>query len=170
MERNRSTVGKISFGAFPRSGSHFFVHLTQCDWLDHKIKPLSQEPNVAVSIRSPLDCVASWIALTADNRLDRADKILEWYCYYYSQCESLKIPIISFEQLITDPETCIRYIDSVYGIYTAIKSDWDLSTNFHYPSADKSSLIFLKSEIQDSPNFDSAFNLFKRLDFVTPIL
>lgn len=159
-------MGTINFGAFPRSGSHFFVHLTQCEWLDHKIKPLSEKPNVAVSIRNPLDCVASWIALTGDNRLDRAEKTLEWYCHYYSRCEALKIPIISFEQLISDPHTCVEHIDNVYGLQTTVKTDWNLSENFHYPSPDRSSFPFLKAEIQSSANFVEASSLFERLNVI----
>jgi hypothetical protein len=156
-------VGKISFGAFPRSGSHFFVYLTDCNWLDHRIKPLGREPNVAVSIRNPTDCIASWINLCNDQRADRVKKTIDWYCDYYLACESLGVPIVWFDQLILDPHTCIGFVDRVYQIKTTIRTNWEIETNFHYPTQNKSAFPMLKIEIENSPDFAVAQAIYDRL-------
>ena len=168
MERNISKVGKINFGAFPRSGSHFFVYLTECNWLDHRITPLRTEPNVAVSMRNPLDSISSWINLTNDKRLDRIKKTIDWYCVYYSECEALGVPIIWFDQLVNDPRTCVEFIDRRYQLKTTVKTEWDMATNFHYPTQNRSQLGVLKAEIQNSPDFVNAQSIYERLAVACP--
>jgi hypothetical protein len=132
------------------------------------MKPLKTEPNVAVSIRNPADCIASWINLCNDKRPDRVKKTIDWYCDYYLECKTLNVPIIWFDQLINDPETCIRFVDQAHDLKTTIKPRWDLATNFHYPTVDKTKIEVLKTEVQNSPDFIKAQTIYESLAVACP--
>jgi hypothetical protein len=153
----------LSFGAFPRSGAHFFINITKCKWLRHTIHILEKEENVVVSIRNPLECVPSWIVFTNDHRADRADKVLEWYCAYYEACKQFNVLVIPFEQLIKEPLFCINYACSFYGLEQVETIEFDLSTDFHIPTEDKSTHDTIISEMVDSPNYSKAMALFEEL-------
>jgi hypothetical protein len=155
-------MGSLKFGAFPRSGSHFFTHLTDCEWLDHRIEPLGTEQNVVVSIRNPLECVPSWIALTEDSRSDRAEKVLEWYCAYYSKCLVSDLLVIPFEQLISEPVRCVDYVAQHYSL-TIKTNAFDLSDGIHYPSKNKNNFATIIEEMRTSPSFRPAIELFEEL-------
>lgn len=163
MERSRTEMATIKFGAFPRSGGHFFTNLTDCKWLAHNISQLEIEPNVVVSIRTPLECVPSWIVMTQDERSDRTEKVLEWYCAYYDKCKELDIVVLPFEQLISEPLFCINYAYEKYGLDTLQSLDYDLSTEFHYPTKDKSEFDKIIQEMQLAPSFLRAMSLFEEL-------
>jgi hypothetical protein len=156
-------MGSLKFGAFPRSGSHFFTHLTNCEWLDHRIEPLGTEQNVVVSIRNPLQCVPSWITLTADQRNDRAEKVLEWYCAYYEKVKELNVVVLPFEQLISNPLFCVNYAYKKYGIEPLQSLDYDLSTEFHFPTKDKTGYQQIINEMYLAPSFTKAVSLFEEL-------
>ena len=155
-------MGSLKFGSFPRSGSHFFLHLTDCEWLDHRIEPLGIEENVVVSIRNPFECIPSWITLTNDKRPNRAEKVLEWYCAYYSKCAISRVIIIPFEQLITEPEYCINYIAKYYELDIKM-NDYDLSDGIHRPSKNKDEFEFIIEEMKSAPNIHTAIELFEKL-------
>ena len=155
-------MGSLKFGAFPRSGSHFFIHLTNCEWLDHRIEPLGTEQNVVVSIRNPLQCVPSWIVLTGDRRSDRAEKVLEWYCAYYSKCSVSDLLVIPFQQLISEPVHCVQYVADHYGL-TIETSAFDLSDGVHYPSKNKNGFASIVDEMKVAPSFLPAMELFEAL-------
>lgn len=155
-------MATLKFGAFPRSGSHFFLHLTECEWLNHRIEPLGVEQNVVVSIRNPLECVPSWITLTADERHNRAEKVLEWYCAYYSKCSTVDLVVIPFTQLINEPVKCVDYVASHYGL-TLKTNPFDLSNGFHYPSKDKNMFASIIEEMKTAPSFKNAMVLFEDL-------
>ena len=155
-------MGSLKFGAFPRSGSHFFLHLTNCEWLDHRIEPLGVEQNVVVSIRSPLECVPSWITLTADERNNRAEKVLEWYCTYYSKCAVSDLIVIPFKQLINDPFHCVDYVADHYGL-TIKKNTFDLSDGVHYPTKNKNGFASIVDEMKVASSFQPAMELFEAL-------
>lgn len=155
-------MATLKFGAFPRSGSHFFLHLTNCEWLDHRIEPLGVEQNVVVSIRNPLECVPSWITITEDERSDRAEKVLEWYCAYYSKCLTADLVVIPFAQLVGEPEKCVDYVASHYGLNLTANT-FDLSNGFHYPSKDKNMFASIIEEMKNAPSFNTAMGLFDEL-------
>jgi hypothetical protein len=155
-------MGSLKFGAFPRSGSHFFLHLTNCEWLDHRIEPLGTEQNVVVSIRNPLECVPSWIVLTEDSRIDRAEKVLDWYCAYYSKCSISDLVVIPFEQLISEPVQCVDYVAQHYGL-TIKTNPFNLSDGIHYPSKNKNNFATIIEEMRTSPSFQPAMGLFEEL-------
>jgi hypothetical protein len=155
-------MATLKFGAFPRSGSHFFLHLTNCEWLDHRIKPLGVEQNVVVSIRNPLECVPSWITLTEDQRSNRAEKVLEWYCAYYSKCITTDLVIIPFRQLISEPLHCVKYVADHYGL--SIKTNpFNLSDGIHYPTKTKNAYSVIVKEMKNAPSFQPAISLFETL-------
>lgn len=156
-------MATLKFGSFPRSGSHFFTHLTQCEWLSHRIEPLSTESNVVVSIRNPVECIPSWIVLTDDHRIDRASRVVEWYCAYYDRCAALDVVMLSFEQLISDPLTCINYAHHRYGLQQLDTINFDLSTGCHYPSRDRSQHESILAEMSMTPDMARAVDLFERL-------
>jgi hypothetical protein len=156
-------MATLSFGSFPRSGGHFFKHLTNCNWFGHTIFSLEKETNVVVTIRNPLECVPSWIVMTEDDRVDRAEKVLEWYCAYYDKCKELDVVILPFEQLISDPLFCINYTYQKYGLEPLQSLDYDLSTGFHDPTKDKSEYDEIIQEMQSAPSFSRAMSLFEEL-------
>jgi hypothetical protein len=155
-------MGSLKFGAFPRSGSHFFLHLTNCEWLDHRIEPLGVEQNVVVSIRNPLECVPSWITLTADQRNDRAEKVLEWYCAYYSKCAVSDVLVIPFQQLVFNPLHCVDYVADHYSLKVEM-NPFILSSGVHYPSKNKNGFASIVEEMKVAPSFLPAMELFSKL-------
>jgi len=155
-------MGSLKFGSFPRSGNHFFLYLTDCEWLDHRIEPLGVEENVVVSIRNPLECVPSWITFLGDKRTNRAEKALEWYCAYYSKCAVSDVVIIPFEQLINEPIYCVEYVANHYGLNIKIK-DFDSLDDIRNPSKDKSGFADIVEEMKDAPSFRTAMKLFESL-------
>ena len=156
-------MGSLKFGSFPRSGNHFFLYLTDCEWLDHRIEPLGVEENVVVSIRNPLECVPSWITFIGDKRKTRAEKVLEWYCAYYEKVKELDVVVFPFEQLTSSPLFCINYAYTKYGLEPLKSLDYDLSTDFHFPTQDKSGYSEIVHEMKLAPSFDRAVSLFKEL-------
>ena len=156
-------MATLKFGAFPRSGSHFFTGLTDCEWLDHKIKPLGIEQNVVVSIRNPLQCVPSWIVLTADRRANRAERTLEWYRAYYTACKNVDVVVLPFAQLISEPLHCVNHARARYGLEPLHALNYDLTTGFHYPTKDKSAYSGIIEEMRVAPSFEPAMSLFEAL-------
>jgi hypothetical protein len=154
-------MATIKFGSFPRSGSHFFKHLTNCEWLAHNIYLLDK--NTVTSIRTPLECVPSYIVMTKDFRPDRAEKVLEWYCAYYEKVKELDIIILPFEQLVSDPLFCVNYVFDKYDLGKLESLDYDLSTGFHYPTKDKSEFDKIIQEMKLAPSFLRAMALFEEL-------
>jgi hypothetical protein len=156
-------MGKITFGAFPRSGSHFFLGITNCNFVEHRISPLEKEKNVVVSIRNPFECIPSWITLNNDASFDRAEKNLEWYCAFYQKCKELDIVIIPFEQLISEPLFCINFAHKKYGLEPLDSVEYDLSTNFHHPTKDKSGYEKILDEMTKAASLAKAVSLFEEL-------
>jgi hypothetical protein len=163
MERSRTKMGTLTFGAFPRSGSHFVLGVTNCNFVGHSIHSLEKQQNVVVSIRNPFECIPSWIVLCNDNSLDRAEKNLEWYCAYYEKCKELDIVVVPFEQLISDPLFCINHAHRKYGLELLDSIEYDLSTNFHHPTKDKSEYEKIVDEMYLAPSLSRAVSLFEEL-------
>jgi hypothetical protein len=163
-------MGTITFGSFPRSGNHFLEHifsktLVDCRivYLEHLIYPLAVEKNVVTTIRNPLECVPSWIVKMDDSRIDRAEKVLEWYVAYYEKVKQLDIVVLPFEQLVCDPLLCINYVYNKYGLKPLQSLDYDLSTGFYDPTKDKSEYDEIIQEMQLAPSFPRAMSLFEEL-------
>lgn len=156
-------MATLRFGAFPRSGGHFFTHLTKCKWLSHSIRQLEKESNVVVSVRTPLECIPSWITITGDDRFDRAEKVLEWYCAYYKKVKELNVVVIPFEQLISEPLHCINHAHKKYGLQLLDILEFDLSTGFHDPTKNKSKYDEIIAEMKTAPSFQPAMGLFEEL-------
>ena len=156
-------MGSLKFGSFPRSGNHFFLYLTDCEWLDHRIEPLGVEENVVVSIRNPLECVPSWIALTADVRSNRAEQVLEWYCAYYEKCKEFHVLTVPFTQLISEPLFCLNHVYRTFGLPVVDSLDFDLGTGFHFPTKNKCDYDEIIQEMQSAPSFPRAISLFEEL-------
>jgi hypothetical protein len=165
-------MDKISFGSFPRSGNHFLEALLRktlpdCSlvYTEHFLFALEKEQNITVTIRNPLECVPSWITLMHDERQNRAEQVLEWYCAYYQKCKELKIFIVPFEQLVSEPLVCVSAICKINGI-AELKLDaveFDFTTDFHSPTKDKSGYGIIVNEMKTAPSFDLAMSLFEEL-------
>ena len=98
-----------------------------------------------------------------DNRLNRAEQVLEWYCAYYKKCKEAGVLIISFTQLVSEPLFCLNYIYTTFGLPTIDSLDYDLTTGFHFPSVDKSGYSKIIEEMKLSPSFPEAMSLFEEL-------
>jgi hypothetical protein len=162
-------MGAIKYGSFPRSGNHFLGHLFEktlesgiAHYIEHYIFILEKDRTVT-TIRTPLECVPSWIVLMNDTRPDRAEKVLEWYCAYYDKCKELEILIIPFTQLISDPLFCLNHVFDKYDLGELEFLDYDLSTDFHFPTKDKSGFDDIIEEMQLAPSFSRAMSLFEEL-------
>jgi hypothetical protein len=160
----------ISFGSFPRSGSHFcleLLHKSLSDIkivrLEHRIYPLDKQKNVFTTIRTPIECVPSWITLTADVRNNRAEQILEWYCAYYEKCKEVCVLTIPFTQLISEPLFALNQVYKTFGFPLIDSLDFNLDTGFHFPTKDKSNYHEIIQEMQSAPNFPRAMSLFEEL-------
>jgi hypothetical protein len=165
-------MDQISFGSFPRSGNHFLEALLKQTlpdcclvYTEHFIFPLEIEKNITVTIRSPLECVPSWVTLMRDERPNRTEQVLEWYCAYYQKCKELKIFIIPFEQLISEPLVCVAAICDINNIAKPkIDSvEFDFTTDFHSPTKDKSDYKTIIDEMRLAPSFFPAMELFEAL-------
>lgn len=110
-----------------------------------------------------MECVPSWIVLTKDDRIDRAEKVLEWYLAYYQRCKELDLLIIPFDQLIAEPLFCINYALSKYGIDAIDSLEFDLSTGFHYPTEDKREYARIIEEMLESSSLEAALKIFDEL-------
>ena len=160
----------ISFGSFPRSGSHFCMELlhkslssAKIVCLEHRIYPLDKQQNLFTTIRTPLECVPSWITLTADTRSNRAEQVLEWYCAYYEKCKEIGVLTIPFTQLISEPLFCLNYVYRTFGLPLIDSLDFDLDTGFHFPTKDKSNYDQIIDEMLLAPSFSRAMSLFEEL-------
>lgn len=160
----------IAFGSFPRSGSHFCMDLihkslssAKIVCLEHRIYPLDKQENLFTTIRTPLECVPSWITLTADTRSNRAEQVLEWYCAYYEKCKEAGVLTVPFTQLISEPLFCLNYVYRTFGLPAVDSLDFDLDTEFHFPTKDKSNYDEIIQEMQSAPSFPRAISLFEEL-------
>jgi hypothetical protein len=167
-------MGEVSVGSFPRSGNHFLVKVlrilfpkTKVNWFEHNISWLETKPNVITIARNPVDCISSWINFTQDTRIDRAERILEWYCAYQNKCIELKnsICIIDFDKLITDIESTVNKICSVYEIKE--KPDFSLLPHFDKEFCNTALFDFdrliLKNEIINSISFNKATSIYQEV-------
>lgn len=156
-------MGKIVFGSFPRSGNHFFKSIAGCEWLEHRIQPLSDRENVVATIRTPLECVPSWISMMQDTRPNRTEQVLEWYCAYYEKCKEVGVLIIPFTQLISEPLFCLNHVYKTFGLPLIDSLEYDLNTGFHLPAIDTSWYDEIIQEMQLAPSFHKAMSLFEEL-------
>jgi hypothetical protein len=166
-------MDSVKYGSFPRSGNHFLGYLLEktiknsnAYYIEHYIF-LLEKGNTVTTIRTPLECVPSWITLIKDTRPDRAEKVLEWYCCYYEKVKELGIVVLPFEQLVSDALLCINYVYQKHGIEQLEFLDYDLSTGFHHPTKDKSGYNKIIQEMQLAPSFPRAMSLFEGL--CTPV-
>ena len=168
----------ITLGAFARSGNHYFQHIVEtalidvrCDWLSHRISDWDNQPNRVTIIRNPVDSVASWISTTGDERLNRAEQVLEWYISYYEKVNSLdKIIIFPFEQLINDSLGSINHVCNVYGLNKSffsnndtLKAAFDNSVNYIWANQTGIDLSQIKYEIKNNYLFKNATKIYKKL-------
>ena len=174
VERRTPAMGEVSVGSFPRSGNHFLVKVlrilfpeTKVNWFEHNISWLETKPNVITIARNPIDCISSWINFTQDKRIDRAERMLEWYCSYQSKCIELKnnICIIDFNKLTTDTELTVNKICSVYEIKQT--PNFNLLPHFDEEFCNTASFYFdrsmLKDEIINSNSFEKAVLLYEKV-------
>jgi hypothetical protein len=165
-------MDKISFGSFPRSGNHFLAALLRKTlpdcflvYTEHFLFALEKEQNMTVTIRNPLECVPSWITFMRDERPNRAEQVLEWYCSYYQKCKDLGIFIIPFEQLVSEPLVCVFSICELNAITKPNMDtvEFDFTTDFHSPTKNKSNYETIIQEMQSAPSFPRAISLFEEL-------
>lgn len=153
-------MGTVTFGCFPRSGNFFLTELFKKNapsvgvhWVEHNASLLTKCSDSFTVIRNPLDCVPSWIAYKNDVRVDRAEKVLEWYCNFYNQCFSACIKVFTFDYLTSDP---IGLLSEVCEVESN-----DLNKKYFYnETRNKSDFQLIVEEMKSSPSFDHAFELF----------
>lgn len=160
-------MGSLTFGAFPRSGSHFFLNLASqtsvnVEWVAHHIHDLETKPNIVVSIRDPFECIPSWVVMKHDTRPDRASKVLEWYCAYYEAVRGLDLMVVPFKTLISDPVGIIQSACEHYGLESPKVESYmfDPSLGIHSPTVDKSGYNQIITEMRESPHAPQATELF----------
>lgn len=157
----------LNFGSFPRSANHFtFAVLSQVfgeanvNTLLHSISLLEKSPNVVTTIRTPLECVPSWIVFNNDRRENRADQILEWYCAYYEAAVRKDLMMFKFDDITEKTDQCLRLISERYEIPQIASLEIDLSTGFHVPTIDKSRFAELTDEVSSGTYFNDAISIF----------
>ena len=167
----------ITFGAFARSGNHYFQYLVEtalvdvrCDWLSHRIGDWDNKPNCVTVVRNPLDCVSSWVSTGSDQRENRAEKVLEWYIAYHKTILSKDIMILTFEELISDSLGSINKVCNKYGINKSVFFDNNAlgvamgnKTNFVNANYDKSDYPVINAEICSNGLYSDAVKLFEEL-------
>jgi hypothetical protein len=131
--------------------------------LEHRIYPLDKQQNLFTTIRTPLECVPSWITLTADTRSNRAEQVLEWYCAYYQKCKEANVLIIPFTQMVSEPLFCLNYVYKTFDLPLTDFLDFNLDTGFHVPTKDKSGYEIIITEMKTAPSFQPAMDLFEEL-------
>jgi len=172
VERRNSGMDTLSFGSFPRSANHFCLELIakslpeiQFVHIEHYIHPIDKQQNLFATIRTPLECIPSWITFTEDVRENRAEQVLEWYCSYYQKCKESGVLVVPFDQITSSPLASMNYICEHFGIHkTKLESiEFDFSTNFHWASSNKSKYKTIIGEMQNAPSFNMAMSLFEEL-------
>lgn len=168
----------ITLGAFARSGNHYFEHLVKAalidvrlNWLSHRISDWDNQPNRVTIIRNPVDSVASWISTTEDNRLNRAEQVLEWYISYYEKVNSLdEIVVLPFEQLIDDSLGSINHVCDFYGLNKScffsnetLKAAFDTSIDYTWTNWTNTDLSEIKYEIKNNHLFEDAARIYEKL-------
>lgn len=168
----------ITLGAFARSGNHYFEHLVQTalvgvnlNWLSHRISDWDNQPNPVTIIRNPVDCVASWISTTQDERPDRSAKVLEWYISYYEKILSLdKIVILRFDKLIDDPLGSINHVCDTYGLNRSffssnetLRAAFSDTVDYVWANWTNIDLSDIKKEIKESLLFKKATRIYEEL-------
>jgi hypothetical protein len=165
-------MGTLSFGSFPRSANHFCLELIatalpEINFVhnEHYIYSIDKQENFFSTIRTPLECVPSWITFTKDMRENRAEQILEWYCTYYQKCKDSNVLIVPFEQITSLPLDSLNHVCDHFGISrTGFDSiEFDFSTDFHWPIKDKSNYGIIVDEMKNAPSFNLAMSLFEEL-------
>jgi len=162
-------VDKITFGSFPRSANNFFYKVLQdtisderFDCILHYMEPLNTAQNIVTTIRSPLECVPSWITFTNDTRPNRTERVLEWYCSYYEKCVEVNTLIFKFEDVISRPMDCVTTALEIYKLPPPVTNqlDLDFSTDFHSPTKDKSKYDLILDEMKVAPNLQKALSIY----------
>jgi hypothetical protein len=177
MERGIARVDSITLGAFVRSGNHFFQRLVdislvgiECDWLSHRISDWGNKPNKVTIVRHPLDSISSWISTTRDKRIDRSEKVLEWFISYHEEILNQEILILQFDDLISDPLGSINKVSDRYGLGRSFFSNNDTllaamgnEFDFVWANDDKSDYPIIQEQILSSRSYIAATGLFEKL-------
>lgn len=173
-------MGEINFSSFPRSGNHFAKDLIkkslpeiELNWDgNHRSSFLNNKRNCFTVIRKPEDCIASWIVYNKDNRVDRADKVTEWYVAFYEQCKKNNITTILFLDLIFKPFVVVQFLCNFFDI---------LNIKFNLPNIDelnknstettkKETVEKIKLEVLNSKFYPKALDIFNEFNSVKVLL
>ena len=172
VERRNPRMETLSFGSFPRSANHFCLELIgvalpeiQFVHNEHYIYSIGEQENFFATIRTPLECIPSWITFTGDTRDNRAEQILEWYCSYYQKCKDSNVLVVPFKQITTSPLDSLNNICDHFGLTRTIfdSIEFDFSTNFHWAGNNKNNYEIIISEMKNAPSFNLAMSLFEEL-------
>jgi hypothetical protein len=81
----------------------------------HRITTLRKESNVITSIRSPKDCIPSYMLFFNH---DNPERLLDWYCRFMAgtiECAD-RIFVTRFEQVTTEPESVMLAYADRFGL------------------------------------------------------
>jgi hypothetical protein len=168
----------INLGGFPRSGNHFALEVfntvapdCRSVWIDHFMHHILELENVVTLIRNPDECIPAWIVLRKDERVNRAEKVLEWYVSYYETCRLASSFILPFESLISKPIECVNAALDRYNICIETKDsfDFDFSTGLHSPTESKLDFPKILDEMKIYSDYQRAMDIFHELNNISLI-
>lgn len=162
-------MDSLTFGAFPRSGNYYFQHLvetvfdsTVCLWLSHRISDWDEKQNKVTVLRDPLKSITSWISTTKDDRVDRAEKVLEWYIAYHTKIKSMgeDIVILPFDFLVSEPLKACSCVAEKYEL--TMKTDFDEDSVFlnSWKDTEKWDYALIERQIMKNPLYEKAQLIF----------
>lgn len=170
MGRSHTNVVTLNFGSFPRSANHFtFDILTKAfgddkiNVLLHSIYKLQQADQVITTVRSPRECIPSWITFMNDQRPNRTNRISEWYRAYYQAVIEKDLLAFTFEDITKRTNQCLQIIAERFEM-PLINSNptYDLDTGFHQPTSDKSRFEDLIHELEKDVNYSQTMQIYEQ--------
>jgi len=163
--------------AYPRSGQTFLnyalKHLYYTDEVNtnyHSVKSLLRLDKPIVSIRNPLDCIASWSNYPSRGTL--IDDIKFYIRFYSAVLENKnKLVIVKFEEFTVNGNYLVSRMKQEFDIDPI--NTWDLDAikssmlengkDINLPVDNYDNINRLKQELQDMPEFQECVKLYATL-------
>ena len=162
--------------AYPRSGQTFLnyslkylYYENDVNFNNHTVKSLLRLEKPIVSLRNPLDCIASWSKITNENLIENINFYLRFHNAVLENKD--KIVILEFDKFTVDGNYLTNKIKQAFDIDPINNWDLDAIKNSmleharyeHLPVDNYEDINRLKQELQGVPEFQQCLDLYDTL-------
>jgi hypothetical protein len=168
-------MARLKIVGFPRCGTTYLYvccrdsfGINNVDYTQHRIQPLRDGDSVVTIIRDPLECISSWMKMSAEIP-STTEGLIDWYCrFLQASIENTETSVcLSFDSLVNSPQICMDNISNKFGLDKISQLDindinLDMKTNHpgNFPRPTDKDIYYEK--IKSSNLFDKVQDLYAK--------